>query len=68
MVGENDFELSITPFLGLHLVFNVEFLRPYFQPLLDTLDAVEQLAQPFGVSSLKVRVLDVYGFLIYILC
>jgi hypothetical protein len=26
VVGENDFELSIPPFLGLHLVFNVELL------------------------------------------
>jgi hypothetical protein len=43
-VGENDFELSIPPFLGLHPVFNVELLRPYFPPLLDTSDATEQLA------------------------
>jgi hypothetical protein len=37
-VGENSFELSIPPFLGLHPVFNVELLRPYFPPLLDTSD------------------------------
>jgi hypothetical protein len=42
-VGENDFELSIPPFLGLHRVFNAELLRPYFPPLLDTSDATEQL-------------------------
>jgi hypothetical protein len=43
-VGENDFELSIPPFLGLHLIFNVELLQPYFPPLLDTSDVVEHLA------------------------
>jgi len=41
--GENSFELSIPPFLGLHLVFNVELLRPYYPPLLDTSDVAEQL-------------------------
>ena len=29
-VGKNAFELSIPPFLFLHLVFNVELLGPYF--------------------------------------
>ena len=42
-VGNNAFELSIPPFLGLHPVFNVDFLRPYFLPLLDTYDIVEEL-------------------------
>ena len=42
-VGENAFELSIPPFLGLHPVFNVDRLRPYFPPLLDTSDMAEQL-------------------------
>ena len=42
-VGDNAFELSIPPFLGLHPVFNVELLQPYFAPLLDTLDVAEQL-------------------------
>ena len=42
-VGDNAFELSIPPFLGLHLVFNVDRLRPYFPPLLDTSDVAEQL-------------------------
>jgi len=43
-MGESDFGLSITHFLGLHPIFNVELLRPYFPPLLDTLDMVEHLA------------------------
>jgi hypothetical protein len=42
-MGENDFELSIPPFLGLPLVFNVELLRPYFPPLLDTLEVAKKL-------------------------
>ena len=42
-VGDNAFELSIPPFLGLHPVFNVDRLRPYFPPLLDTSDVEEQL-------------------------
>ena len=43
VVGDNAFELSIPPFLGLHLVFNVDCLRPYFPPLLDTSDIAEHL-------------------------
>lgn len=42
-VSENAFELSIAPFLGLHPVFNVELLRPYFPPLLDTSDVAKHL-------------------------
>jgi hypothetical protein len=42
-VGDNDFELNIPPFLGMHPVFNVDLLRPYFPPLLDTLDVAEKL-------------------------
>ena len=42
-MGDNSFELSIPPFLGLHPVFNVDRLRPYFPPLLDTSDIAEQL-------------------------
>jgi hypothetical protein len=42
-VGDNAFELNIPPFLGLHLVFNVDLLRPYSPPLLDTSEVVEQL-------------------------
>jgi hypothetical protein len=36
VVADNSFALNISPFLGLHLVFNVALLRPYFPPLLDT--------------------------------
>jgi hypothetical protein len=42
-VGDNAFELTIPPFLFLHRVFNVDCLRPYFPPLLDTSDMAEQL-------------------------
>jgi hypothetical protein len=42
-VGENYFELSIPPFLGLHPIFNVELLRPYFPPLLDTFNVAKYL-------------------------
>jgi hypothetical protein len=42
-MGDNDFELSTPPFLGLHPVFNVDLLRPYFPPLLDTSEIAEQL-------------------------
>ena len=42
-VGDNAFDLSIPPSLGRHPVFNVECLRPYFPPLLDTSDIAEQL-------------------------
>ena len=42
-VGTNAFELSIPPFLGLHPIFNVDRLRPYFPPLLDTSDIAEEL-------------------------
>jgi hypothetical protein len=41
-VGGNAFELSI-PTFTLHPVFNVELLFPYFPPLLDTSEVVEQL-------------------------
>jgi hypothetical protein len=36
VVGDNDFEINTPPFLGLHPVLNVDLLRPYFPPLLDT--------------------------------
>jgi hypothetical protein len=42
-VGSNDFELNILPFLGLHPVFNVNLLQPYFPPLLDTSEITKQL-------------------------
>eukprot|EP00253_Pinus_taeda_P021969 PITA_21969 len=42
-VGDNAFELRIPPFLGLHPVFNVDCLRPYFPPFLDTSGIAERL-------------------------
>jgi hypothetical protein len=42
-VGDNSFELNIPPFLGLHPVFNVDLLHPYFPPLLGTSKVAEQL-------------------------
>jgi hypothetical protein len=42
-MGENDFELNIPPFLGLHPMFNVDLLWPYFPTLLDTSEIEEQL-------------------------
>jgi hypothetical protein len=36
VLGDNAFELNIPPFLCLNLVFNVDLLRPYLPPLLDT--------------------------------
>jgi hypothetical protein len=42
-MGGKYFMLSIPPFLGLHPVFNVDLLRPYFLPLLDTSEVEEQL-------------------------
>jgi hypothetical protein len=42
-MGENDFELNIPSFLGLHPVFSVALLRPYFPPLLDTSEIAEKL-------------------------
>jgi hypothetical protein len=43
VVGDNSFELSIPPFLGLHPVFNVDLLRPYFPPLFDASEIAKQL-------------------------
>jgi hypothetical protein len=43
VVGDNSFELNIPPFLGLHPVFNVDLLRSYFPPLLDTSEVTKQL-------------------------
>jgi hypothetical protein len=41
VVGDNYFELKIPPFLGLHTMFNVGLLQPYFPPLLDTSEIEE---------------------------
>jgi hypothetical protein len=43
VVGINSFELNTPPFLGLHSIFNVDLLRQYFAPLLDTSSIVDQL-------------------------
>jgi hypothetical protein len=43
VVGSNAFELNTPPFLGLHPVFNVDLLQPYFSPLLDTSKIIEQM-------------------------
>jgi hypothetical protein len=40
VVGDNAFELNTPPFLGLHPVFNVDLLRPYFPPLLESTDQI----------------------------
>jgi hypothetical protein len=42
-MGDNDFELNIPLFIGLHPVFNLDLLHPYFPPLLDTSEVAEQL-------------------------
>jgi hypothetical protein len=42
-LGDNSFEINIPPFLGMHSMFNVDLLRPYFPPLLDTSEVEEQL-------------------------
>jgi hypothetical protein len=43
VVGSNAFELNTPPFLGMHPVFNVDLLQPYFPPLLDTFEIIKQL-------------------------
>jgi hypothetical protein len=43
VLGDNAFELNIPPFIGLHPVFNVALLWPYFPPLLDTSEIGEKL-------------------------
>jgi hypothetical protein len=42
-LGDNSFNLNIPPFVGLHPVFNVDLLHPYFPPLLDTLEVAKKL-------------------------
>ena len=43
-VGENAFELNLPSFLGIHLVFNVEPLKPYFSPLLDIANVAKEIS------------------------
>lgn len=42
-LDENDFDLSIPTFIGLHLVFNIVLLQPYLPLILDTSKEVVQL-------------------------
>jgi hypothetical protein len=42
-VVDTAFDLNIPPFLGLHQVFNIDLLQPYFPPLLDTSEIEQQL-------------------------
>jgi hypothetical protein len=49
-MGDNDFELNIPPFLGLHPIFSVDLLHPYFPPLLETLEVEKQLT-PIELNS-----------------
>ena len=42
-MGSNSSVLNTPPFLGLHPVFNVDLLQPYFPPLLDTSEIIKQL-------------------------
>jgi hypothetical protein len=42
-MGIHYFELNTPPFLGMHLVLNVDLLRPYFPPLLNSSKIAEQL-------------------------
>jgi hypothetical protein len=51
-MGDNYFELNIPPFLGLHPVFNVALLRPYFAPLFDTLEIGECSIDTHIISTL----------------
>lgn len=43
VVEDNELELIISRFLCMHPTFNVDYLQPYFPPLLDTLEIAEQL-------------------------
>ena len=42
-MGDNAFEHNNPPFLGLHPVFKVDLLRPFFPPLLDTSEVAEKM-------------------------
>jgi hypothetical protein len=42
-MGSNAFDLNTPPLLGLHPVFNVDLLRPYFPPLFNTSEITKQL-------------------------
>ena len=58
-MGDNSFELSIPPFFGLHPVFNVDHLRSYFPPLLDTFNIAEQLTpREFDLDCMEQVAID----------
>ena len=58
-MGDNAFELSIPPFLDIHLVFNVVLLRPYFPPLLNTLEVAEKLTPTkLNLDCMKQETID----------
>jgi hypothetical protein len=46
-MGSNSFELNTPPFLVLHLVFNVDLIRPYFPPLLETSNIKKQITPKY---------------------
>jgi hypothetical protein len=53
-VDDNVFELNIPHFLGLHVVFNMALLQPYFPPLLDTSKIAEKLT-PIELNHTKIN-------------
>ena len=42
-MDDHNFKLNLPPFLNLHLVLNAKFLKPYFPPILDTLEIKKHL-------------------------
>jgi hypothetical protein len=59
VVGDHSFELSIPHFLGLHPVFNVDLLPPYFPPLLDTSEIAKQLTPTeLNPDSMELEAID----------
>ena len=42
-MGDNAFELRFHQLLGMHQVINMDNIRPYFPPFLDTPDIAKQL-------------------------
>jgi hypothetical protein len=57
-MGDNSFVLNIPPFLGLHPVFNVAFLWPYFPPLLDTSYIKKMLEHECWNTNVGTRMLE----------
>lgn len=44
LVGEFRFDVTMTHFLRLHLVFNLELIAQYFPSLLNSLEVAKKLA------------------------